>query len=470
MQQLSGMDASFLYGETQNAHMAGAGLSIYDPSTAPGGRVTFKGILEFIEERLDAAKTFRRRLVRVPFDLDHPHWIEDPDFDLEFHVRHIALPKPGDWRQLCIQAARIMARPLDLNRPLWEFYVIEGLDRVEDVPPGSFAIVSKVHHAAIDGMAGMEMTSAVHELEPDTPAAPAASEWKPERAPSAGRLLAQAAMNNTLKPMHFARVMGRSIPTVGRVQRQLRRSPGSSPLLPVPRTRWSGTVSAHRVIDGCRFPLSELRRMKRAVEGATINDVVLATVGGALRGYLIDKEELPEQSLVAMAPISVRSDREADAGGNMVSGMMTTLGTDIEDPLARLEAVRESTHRSKEFAEAVGARTLLEYAQLMPGGLVGLGARTSARLSMANRMRPIFNTTVTNMPGPQQPLYLAGAQLVSMYGIGMIVEGMGLIHPVMSYCGDLTIAFTSCREMLPDPAFYASCIRNSFEDLAKATA
>ena len=166
MQQLTGMDAAFLYAETPRAHMAGGGISIYDPSTAPGGRVTFKGILDHIDKRLHEARVFRQRLVRVPFDLDHPYWIEDPDFDLEFHVRHIALPEPGDWRQLCIQVARLVSRPLDLERPLWELYVIEGLDNVEGVPPGSFALVTKVHHAAIDGMSGMEMTSAIHDDEP----------------------------------------------------------------------------------------------------------------------------------------------------------------------------------------------------------------------------------------------------------------------------------------------------------------
>ena len=167
MQQLSGMDAAFLYAETPRAHMAGGGIAIYDPSTAPGGRVTFKGILDHIDKRLHEARVFRQRLVRVPLDLDHPYWIEDPDFDLEFHVRHIALPEPGDWRQLCIQVARLVSRPLDLDRPLWELYVIEGLDNVEGVPAGSFALVTKVHHAAIDGMSGMEMTSAIHDDDAD---------------------------------------------------------------------------------------------------------------------------------------------------------------------------------------------------------------------------------------------------------------------------------------------------------------
>ena len=178
MQQLSGMDASFVYLETPSAPMHVAGLSIYDPSTAPGGKVTFKGILANFQERIHLARTFRQKMVQVPMNLDHPYWVEDKDFDLEFHVRHIALPKPGDWRQLCILAARLHSRMLDLSRPLWETYVIEGLDNVEGVPPGSFALLQKTHHAAIDGMSGMEMTSAIHDLTP-TPEPPATTDtWQ----------------------------------------------------------------------------------------------------------------------------------------------------------------------------------------------------------------------------------------------------------------------------------------------------
>ena len=223
------------------------------------------------------------------------------------------------------------------------------------------------------------------------------------------------------------------------------------------------------MFDSIRLELDELRQIKATVPGATVNDVVLTTVGGGLRRYLLAKDELPADPLIAMAPISVRSEGERGAAGNLVSGMLTTLGTDVADPRERLAVVREATHQSKEFASAVGARTLLDFADLMPGGLMGLGALTSARLSLANQMRPVFNTTVTNMPGPRHRLYMAGAELLAMYGAGMIVEGMGLIHPVMSYCGDLTISFTSCREMLPDPAFYADCLRASFRELSDAT-
>jgi diacylglycerol O-acyltransferase / wax synthase len=253
------------------------------------------------------------------------------------------------------------------------------------------------------------------------------------------------------------------------VQNQIRKRTLEPPPSTIPRTRFSGPVTAHRVFDAVGFALADMRRIKETVPGATINDVVLTVVGGGLRDYLLLTDELPHDPLIAMAPISVRSEAEKGQAGNLVSGMFVTLGTDIADPLERLIAVREATHKSKEFANALGARTLLDFADLMPGGLVGLGARTSARWSLANRMQPVFNTTVTNMPGPRHLLYMAGAKLVAMYGAGMIGDGMGLIHPVMSYCGDITISFTSCREMLPDPAVYAQNLRDSMASLADAT-
>ena len=184
MHQLSGLDAPFINVETKSAPTHISSLSIYDQSTAPGGLVTFKGILSNIESRLHLADCFRRRLVEVPLGVDHPYWIEDPDFDPEFHVRHIALPKPGDWRQLCIQVARLHARPLDRGKPLWEMYVIEGLDGVEGMPPGSFALFTKVHHAAIDGVSGVEITAALHDLTPEGHAMPPEREWIAESPPS----------------------------------------------------------------------------------------------------------------------------------------------------------------------------------------------------------------------------------------------------------------------------------------------
>jgi diacylglycerol O-acyltransferase / wax synthase len=469
MQQLTGLDASFVYFETPNAPMHVASLSIYDPSTAPGGAVTFKGILDNIERRLHLSRVFRQKLVQVPMGFDHPYWVEDSNFDLEFHVRHIALPKPGDWRQLCIQVARLHSRGLDLNRPLWEVYVIEGLDNVEGVPPGSYALLQKTHHAAVDGVSGMEIMSALNDLTPEGEPAQDVGDWRPESDPDPWSLLARATVNNALRPMHFARVLGRTLPVLGRMQARLRRNELTPPPTGVPRTRFNGNVSAHRVVDACFFPLAEMRAVKAAVPGATINDAVLATVGGALRRYLAAKGELPDAPMVAMAPISVRSEDQMRAAGNQVSGMLVLLGTHIADPRERLAAVQKSTHEQKQFSSALGAHTLTDYSQFLPGGLAALASRTAARFEMANRADPMINTTVTNVPGPQVPLYSNGAKMVRLTGLGPIGDGMGLIHPIVSYCGQLAISFTACREMLPDPAFYADCIRQSFDELALAT-
>ena len=204
MDQLSPMDASFLYFETANAPMHIGGLTIYDQSTVEGGVLGFKRILENYETRLHLARSFRQRVVHVPMNLDHPYWIEDPNFDIEFHVRHIALPKPGNWRQLCIQVARLHARPLDISRPLWEFTVIEGLDQVEGLPPGSFGIMSKIHHAAIDGVSGAEIVAAIHDIAPDARPAPPEKPWVPERDPNVLELLSRTYINNLRQPFKRA--------------------------------------------------------------------------------------------------------------------------------------------------------------------------------------------------------------------------------------------------------------------------
>src|SRR5436305_2187088 len=234
VKQSSTHNASFVYLETANAHMAGGSVSFYDPSTAPGGKVTFQDILDNTERRLHLAQMFRRKLVRVPMDLDYPYWVDDANFDLEYHIREIGLPKPGDWRQLCIQTARLMARPLDLNKPLWEMYVIEGIDAVEGVPKGSFAVVSKTHHATMDGASGMEMLTALHDLTPDAPE-PEAQPWTPEREPAPAELMARTAANNFARPGRYAAAMARAF---GDAQQRMWRGelpqvPGDAPPAPL---------------------------------------------------------------------------------------------------------------------------------------------------------------------------------------------------------------------------------------------
>jgi len=274
MQQLSGIDASFLYFETKNAPTHIGSFAIYDQTTAPSGAVTFKGILANVESRLHLARCFRQKLVHVPLDFDHPYWIEDPEFNLEFHVRHIALPQPGDWRQLCIQVARIHARPLDLTKPLWEMYVIEGLDNVDGVPQGSFAVLTKIHHAAIDGVSGAQLATAIHDLTPTAEPAPPEDEWRGEPTPTLLELGLRTTINNIKQPFRIMRVLGRTAPSVARV---IRRTPSADIETSdsVPRTRFNGQVSSHRVVEGRTFSLDDIRSIRKAVPGATVNAVVL---------------------------------------------------------------------------------------------------------------------------------------------------------------------------------------------------
>ena len=469
MQQLSAQDASFVYLETPHTPMHIGSVGIYDPSTAPGGFVRFKDILRFIGERLGGARSFRQRLVRVPFDLDHPYWIEDPEFDIEFHVRHIALPKPGDWRQLCIQVARLHSRPMDLTKPLWEFTVVEGLDNIEGLPPGCFALVSKVHHAAIDGMSGVEMSAAVHDLDASMTPPATVDAWKPESMPRVAELLSRSYFNSLIQPMRVMETIGRSLPGMGRLANQVRTGDVSvRNARPAPKTRLNGKVSAHRAWDAVPFKLADIRAIKEAVPDATVNDVILAIVGGALRQYLKGRDELPKDTLTAMAPISVRGSDEKAALGNLVSAMVVGLGTQVEDPLERLRFVHDEAVNSKAMTNAVGARTLTDYSQLMPSALAGLAARLYTRVGAANAHAPAFNCVVTNVPGSRVPLYFTGARMVAMYGTGPVFDGMGLINTIYSYGPTIAISFTADRDAMPDPQAYADALREAFRALMAA--
>ncbi len=467
MEQLSGLDASFLYLETGNMPMHIGSLAIYDQSTAPGGAVTFKDILRFFEKRLHKARAFRQRIVNVPLSLDHPYWIEDPDFDLEFHVRHIALPKPGDWRQLCIQTARLHARPLDTSRPLWEAYVIEGLDNVAGVPKGSFALVTKLHHAAIDGVSGAEISAAIHDATPEDTAQAPEKEWSAERFPTAMELLARTAMTTAKKPFELGSLVARNASTAwrfgrGLLNKELHLTTG------VPRTRFNGNVSPHRVFDGRSFSLDEIRAIKGRVEGATVNDVIVSVCGGALRQYLESKGELPEESLVAMAPVSARPDQMRKVAGNMVSTMSLPVRSDIADPLDRLRAVHNESEQAKRLTRTVGASLTTELAHFLPSTTSGLMAKAYGRYGLAKRLPPIFNTIITNVPGPNFPLYSMGSKMVANFGLGPITHGIGLFQPVIGYNGQITVSAISCREMMPDPGVYCDYLTETFEDLKKS--
>ena len=470
MEQLGGQDASFLYFETPATHMHIGSVALYDQSSAPGGRVRFRDLVDNVRKRLHLAKCFRRRVVEVPLQLDHPYWLEDRHFDLEYHVRHIALPPPGDWRQLCRQSARLHSFPLDRAHPLWEMTVISGLKNLAEVPEGTFAVLLKIHHAAIDGASGAALTEVIHDQSPKSGRLPLPDKiWAGAPEPPAAELMARTFGNNLLQPFRFAEVLSRTLPAVQRASASLP-SAELAGRFTVPRTRFNAPVTAHRVMDGRCFSLDAMRRIKRAAPGATINDAVLAVVGGALRHYLQAHGELPAAGLSAMAPINVRSANESAAEGNRVAAMTAGLGTEIDDPVERLAAVRDGTRQSKALTDAIGARLMTDYSRFIPAQLASLAARLYTTYGMAERALPPFNCVVTNVPGPQKALYMSGARLLRTYGLGPLFDGLGLIFPVFSYDGGITISFTSCREMLPDPERLAEALDGSFQALESAAA
>ncbi len=464
MKQLSGLDASFLYLETQNSPMHIGGLAIYDPSTAPGGAVGFKQIMENVRQRADRVASLNEVLVEVPMRLDHPYWRSDGEFDPEFHIRHIALPKPGDWRQLCIQASRLHARPLDRARPLWEIYIVEGLDKVEGYPPGCFALISKMHHAAIDGASGMEIAAAIHDLDNNYELQNHSTTVPKDREPTYLELIWRSQLNTIKTPARIFEVAKNTVPGLAKTVAGLARG-RLKRVTDIPRTRFNTNVSPHRVFDAVEFDLSDIKLIKDGVQGVTVNDVALAICGGGLRRYLQSKNELPNRSLVAMAPVNIRTTDQQGTAGNQVAQMTVRVRSDIQDPIERLQAVHEGTASAKALTHAVGAKTMTDYTQFIPSTLTASAARLYSNLGMANRIKPAYNCVITNVPGPQIPLYFTGAKMLSSFSLGPPIDGMGLFHGLGSYCGKFTISVTACREMMPDPAFYAECLRESFEEM-----
>jgi WS/DGAT/MGAT family acyltransferase len=462
MEQLRGRDARFLYADTGNANSNVTLVHIYDPSTAPGGKVRFKHILAHIESRLHRSAVFRRKLLRVPLELDYPYWIEDERFDIEYHVRHIALPAPGDWRQFCIQASRIHARPLDLSRPLWEIHVIEGLDGLLELPRGSFALLTKIHHAAIDLDAGPELTMLLHDDTPEPPPLAPPEPWFPESPPGTIGLIKRSLLHNVTSPLRLARPLAalasRVAPAAASLLSDALLRPDSMPV-----TRFNAIVSPHRVFETRRFPLADFRRMRSLVPGATVNEVVLAVIAGGLRRYLAKTGELPDASLTAIAPATLRT--EVGEGGAELVLMRASLGTHLEDPVERLRYLHDQAQASEIAGQLVPARELVDVARHTPAATLSLSAKLLGGIATgAGRRAPLAHCTIANVPGPAKPLYLGGARMTYFSAIMPISDGMGLVFAVTSYEGMLIVSPTACREQVPDPAWLAQCVRDSFQE------
>jgi len=470
LKQLSAQDAQFLYTQTANNLTHIMGVYIYDPSTAPGGFVRFKDIIRHVESRVDTSPLFKRRLHRLPFDLDHPYWVEDEHFDIEAHMSHARLPEPGDWRQFCIAVARWFSKPMDMNRPLWDIYIIEGLDRIPGIPKGSFAMLHRVHHAAVDGASGAHAFIAMSDI--DAKGTPAIPEPPPVedlgRAPSSAETMTRAWSASMQSPVKFMNALMKVSPAIVASARKSMTEGGMT--AGVPETRFNVPVGPHKMFDATTVALADVAEIRKKVPGATVNDVVLTTVGGALRKYLAKHRELPKESLVAVAPINLRG-KEKSAGkasipGNQVSAMSVPIRTDIEGPLERLAAVRDYTVEAKEAKAGVSARIMTDLSQHIPGATMAAVARILTSERFAVRGTNLF---ISNVPGAQVPLYLAGAKLVQQHGMAPLANNMGLFVATPSYNGRIAFSIICERAIMPDIAFFRECIDESFADLMAAT-
>lgn len=471
MQQLTGLDAAFLAMETGTVFGHVGSVCVVDPSTAPEP-LTLERFTRVVESRLPLVPLLRRRLVDVPLGLDQPYWIEDPDFDIEFHVRELALPAPGSDRQLAEQAARLHARPLDRSRPLWEIYLIFGLRG------GRAAIYSKVHHAAIDGVSGNDILAALLDLSPEGRKLPEPSPRRTERQPAAVELLARSAVSLTRHPLRVARlsvgllrsapalVANPAWPRLPLVDRLLGRDGEtvlSRPGLRAPPTPFNRSITQHRRWGFASLPLPEVKRMKNALR-VTVNDVVVALCAGALRRWLIDHDALPDGPLIAAVPVSVRTEEQQGTHGNRVSAMLAVLPTQLADPRDRLRAVHEAMLAAKEQHDALPANLLADATQFAMPALAGQAARMAARLRLVERAS-LFNLIISNVPGPNVPLYYAGAELLAYYPLSAIVDGQGLNITAMSYRDSLFFGVIACRELVPDVDRLTACLEEELRVL-----
>ena len=468
MQRLGQQDAMFLYSEKPRAPMHLCSFHFYAPDPN-GHRLTFDEFREHVHSRLPLARLLRRKLVRVPLDLDYPYWVEDRDFDLDHHVRHVTLEGDRDWRAVWDLAAALHSIPIDLHRPPWELYLIDGIDHVEGYEPGGFAMLIKIHHCAIDGIAGIELMNALHDLDPEG-RPPVVDTWQPEATPDPLTLLAMTAANAAQSPLRAARFLTHSVPMLLRPRPALRAAWDATAGGPKPpTTRLNQRVTTNRVGDAVVIDLAEAKRVRTAVPGATVNDVLLTVVGGGLRQYLGETGELPDEPMMAGVPMSMRTDADAGTGGNKIAMMLVSLGTDVADARQRLTMVHRSTSQSKEQNQAVEARVMAEGAELLPGGLLGLAVRANSMQGAGGVTAQIGNVCVTNVPGSQAPLYLRGYQMLAYYSLGPVYDNAGPIHLIVSYLGQVYLSVTSCREIVPDIERYVDCLRQSWDELVAAT-
>jgi WS/DGAT/MGAT family acyltransferase len=455
--RLTGLDSSFLHLERDAAHMHVAGCAIFQ-----GDPPAHHELIDALESRLHLVPRYRQRLGFVPFSQGRPVWVDDPHFNLAYHVRHSALPEPGAEEQLMRMTGRVFSQVLDRSRPLWEIWLVEGL------AGGRFALLSKTHHALVDGISGVDIMTVLFDTSPDPmPVAPPDHEWVPRPLPSGAQLLADALLERATVPGEMFRGVRAMLRGPRAVAERAARSLGAvgelavTGLRPAPPSLFNVPIGPHRRFTWVRGDLKQFKAVKNAL-GGTVNDVVLAAVAGALGRYMRLHGTAPDGlELRAMVPVSVRADIERGALGNRVAAMWAPLPVGIADPVERLHRMSASMQRLKRSGQAVGAQVLTQLAGFAPPTIISQAARLQAR-------QRLFNLVVTNVPGPQFPLYLLGRELEAIFPMVPLAKNTALGIAILSYNGQLNFGLSGDYDALADIDRLAGELRASMVELVDA--
>jgi len=455
--RLTAQDASFLHLEDEAAHMHVASVMLFEGDPPP-----YEELLGNIERRLHLVPRYRQRLAFVPLGQGRPRWVDDPHLNLRYHVRETALPSPGSEDQLRALAGRVFSQQLDRDKPLWELWLVQGVEE------GRFALLAKTHHALVDGISGVDIVTVLFDTSPE-PAAPPdpGARWLPRPLPSGVQLLGEALVERATVPGEAAR----TVRAVLRAPRKLVESARDAAvgvgamawagLNPAPPSIYNGPIGPHRRFTWVRAELDDIKAVKNEL-GGTVNDVVLATVAGALgrhmrrRGQKTDGVELK-----AMVPVSVRSEIERGALGNRVAAIMAPLPVWCQEPVARLDIMREAMRDLKEGGQAVGAQVLTDMSGFAPPTVMNQAARLMSR-------QRFFNLVVTNVPGPQMPLYLMGRRLLDPFPMVPLAKSQGLGVAIMSYHGRMNFGLNGDFDVMWDLDELAEDLRLSLAELADA--
>ena len=469
IRQLTSLDAQFLAIESNTHYGHVGGVVLLDSSRREGGELRLEDVRKLLEERIHLLPIMRWKLAEVPMGLDRPYWIDDPNFDLDYHLREIALPAPGDDRQLASQVARITSRHLDRSRPLWEIYLVSGL------AGGRSALLTKMHHSVIDGMSGAEIMGVLFDLEPggrEIPAADEADEEYRAREPGSIEMLGRGIVALPAQPLRALRALPSTLPhldvapsilgipgaeRVSRYASRARNMLGGDgdgeiverPRMSAPHTPFSSRIGAHRRFSFGSLPLETVKEVKNSL-GVKVNDIVVAMCAGAVREWLVANDALPDGPLLAQIPVSVRTEEQVGTYGNRISVMIVPIPTDEPDPLERVKRVEQAMGAAKSRHNAMPAELLQDVTSFIPPAINARAARVALQLGTRQRMRPLYNLVISNVPGPPFPLYLAGAEVERNYPVSVITDGAGLNITVMSYRGSMDFGVLADREQIPE--------------------